>query len=185
MQTHRFDVSIDDAVRTLLNYDSQVISSASNAFLAYSKRDGFDEGKRTFPYFVGIVKNKQQELDASRVQTDSGILQTQRLLAQLEANRRQVAKEAEQERQALRTRPEQVILQYAEMLLAGRLHFLRKRSLEGLRRGLKALRDLGRATLATLESLKATIQGWGKHSEELKRELLSLLAREFELAKSA
>ena len=77
-----------------------------------------------------------------------------------------------------------MILEYAEQLLRGRLHFLRERSLEGLRRGIKGLARLGRATRATLESLTVTIQSWGTYGEDLKAELVTMLVSEFGLAGS-
>lgn len=179
VKTHRLEVALDHAVRALLNYDSQVIASASSAFLAYSQRDGFDEGKRTFAYFMGIVSNKQQDLDEARVRSHLGTLQTERVRAEGAERDRQVRREKAEEAKDLREHPERVILQYAEMLLRGRFRFLREKSLEGLRRGIKALRGLRRATRATLESLKVTIQSWGKYGEDLKREMMSLLQAEF------
>ena len=184
VETHRFEVPLEKATRALLNYDSQVIGSASSAFFAYSQRDGFDERKRTFAYFMGIVRRKQKELDEGRLGTHLGLLRTERNRAEGEETRRQVETEEAEERQDLRARPERVILQYAELLLSGRLRFARERSLEGIRRGIKALRGLGRATRASFESITTTIRGWGKYGEDLKAEVVRLLAREFERASS-
>ena len=184
VETHRFEVPVEMATRALLNYDSQVIGSASSAFFAYSQRDGFDERKRTFAYFMGIVRNKQEELDAGRLATHLGLLRTERNRAEGEAARRQAENEEAEERQDLRTRPERVILQYADLLLSGRLRFARERSLEGIRRGIKALRDLGRATRASFESITTQIRSWGKYREDLKAEAVRLLAGEFQPAGS-
>lgn len=184
VETHRLEVPLERAIRALVNFDSQVIESASNAFFAYSQRDGFDERKRIFAYFMGIVRNKQKELDAGRLQSHIGSLKTQRVRAEAEEVCRQIQKEEAEERENLREHPERVILQYAELLLCGRLRFLRETSLEKLRRAIKALGHLGRATCATLESLKATIQSWGKYGEDLKGEMVKLLATQYELARS-
>ena len=59
-------VELDHAVKSLVEYDQNVIESASSAFSAYSQRDGFQESKRTFAYFMGIVKNKQKAVDQDR-----------------------------------------------------------------------------------------------------------------------
>ena len=184
VETHGLEVPLEEALRALLNYDSQVIQSASNAFFVYSCRDGFDEEKRTFAYFMGIVRNKQNELDAARIQSHLGTLQAERVRAEGEQARRQIQKEEAEEKENLRVEPERVILQYAKLLLLGRLRILRERSLDGIRRGIKALRGLGRGTRASFESLKATIQSWGKYDEELKEEMVKLLAAEFALERS-
>ncbi|MEK7716206.1 MAG: hypothetical protein AAB385_09030 [Planctomycetota bacterium] len=184
VETHRLEVPLERAIRALVKFDSEVIQSASGAFFAYSQRDGFDERKRTFAYFMGIVVNKHKELEVAQIRSHLGSLKTERVRAEGEEARRQIQKEEAEERENLRENPERVILQYAELLLSGRLRFLRERSLERLRRGIKALRRLGRATGATLESLKVTIKSWGKYGEDLKGEMVKLLAAEYELAKS-
>jgi hypothetical protein len=52
--------------KTLLKYDEKVIRDAEADFFAMSQRDSFSETKRTGQYFVGIVRNKQIELDRER-----------------------------------------------------------------------------------------------------------------------
>ena len=183
VETYRLEVPLDRAVRALVNFDTQAIQSASNAFFAYSQRDGFDERKRTFAYFMGIVANKQKELDQAAIRSQVESLKAQRVSAEAEEVRRQIQKEEAEEKESLRENPEGVILQYAKLLLSGRLRFLRERSLEKIRLALKALDRLGRATRATLESLTVTIQSWGKYGEDLKGEMVKLLAAEYALAR--
>jgi len=183
VETHRLEIPLESAIRALVNFDSQAIQSASSALFAYSRRDGFDDRKRTFAYLIGIVANKQKELDEAQIRSHLGSLKSQRVRAEGQEARRQVQKEEAQERDNLRENPEHLILQYAELLLSGRLRFLRESSLGKLRRAIKALRRLGRATRATLESLQTTIQSWPKYGEDLKREMVKLLAAEYELAK--
>lgn len=181
VETHRLEVPLENATRALLNFDSEVIASASSAFFSYSRRDGFDEQKRTFRYFMGIVVKKQKAIDEARVASHLGSLKVQKSRAEGEELRHQARQEATEEAEDLREHPEKVILQYADLLLSGRLRFLKEKSLQGLRRGIKALRRLGRWTRATLESLKLTIQSWGKYGESLKDEMVKLLIAEYEL----
>ena len=184
VETYRLEVPLDRAIGALVNFDSQAIQSASNALFAYSQRDGFDERKRTFAYFMGIVSNKQKALDEAEIRSQIGSLKAERVRAEAEEVRRQIHKEEAEERESLRDDPERVILQYAKLLLSGQLRFLRERSLEKIRRAIKALGRLGRATRATLESLTVTIQSWGKYGEDLKGEMVKLLAAEYALARS-
>jgi hypothetical protein len=53
-------------LKTLLKYDERVIREAEADFFALSQRDSFSETKRSGQYFVGIVRNKQIELDRER-----------------------------------------------------------------------------------------------------------------------
>jgi transposase InsO family protein len=177
---HRFVVAIEEAVKALLPFDREIIEGASSAFFALSQRQGFDERKRTFPYFMGIVRNKQVKLDASRRRAHHLDLQAARSLAGIEEARRAVEKERFQEVEELRTQPERVVLRYCELLLTGSLRFLRARGLEGLRRGLEALQARGRATRAVLEHIAGTIKSWGKFTEKLKEEMVKLLFEEGE-----
>ena len=65
----RHRLHVDDRERflkTLLKYDEKAIREAEAAFFALSQRDSFSETKRTGQYFVGIVRNKQIELDRER-----------------------------------------------------------------------------------------------------------------------
>ena len=50
----------------MLKYDEKVIREAEADFFALSQRDRFSESKRTGQYFVGIVRNKQIDLDRER-----------------------------------------------------------------------------------------------------------------------
>ena len=177
---HRFDISAEDASRALDRYDIAIIESASRAFFIQSKRDGFDELKRTFAYFEGIARNKQKDLDADRLRTEAGFQKTARLRAQGEHHQRELLQEKKEEDATLRAHPERVVLHYADMLLRGSLRFLKEQSLQGLRRGLQALKKLGRATEATRDRLVATIGSWGQYSEELKSDLVKLFILEYD-----
>jgi transposase InsO family protein len=181
LRRHRLAVQLDGAVRALLPYDLRVIESASAALLIQSQRDGFDERKRTFAYFMGIVRKKQQDVDAERRRSHHLAHETAKRLEEIERDRRVVEKERLQEEEDLRVQPEKVVLWYCGMLLSGGLKLGRGRWLEGLRRGLQGLRRLGRATRAVLERLAGTIRSWGKFQEKLKEEMVKLLFEEWEL----
>lgn len=53
-------------LKTMLKYDEKVIREAEADFFAQSQRDTFSETERTGQYFVGIVRNKQIDLDRER-----------------------------------------------------------------------------------------------------------------------
>jgi len=181
---HGFEVPLPEALKALVNYDQEVIESSSDAFFVQSARDGFDKRKRTFRYLVGIARNKQKDIDAARLRSRIGTLDGERVRAEGEAARQKLREEEREEAEALRRQPERVILQYAEMLLRGRLRFLRERWLAGLRRGLRALGEIGRATHAMLENLAVTIRSWGEYSEDLKEEMVKLLVSEYQIVRS-
>jgi hypothetical protein len=178
LRRHRLAVEIDDALQALLPYDLRVIESASTALFVQSQRGGFDERKRTFAYFMGIVRNKQRELDTERRRSHHLAQETARRLAEIKGQQELVEKERRQEEEDLRLQPEKVILWYSRMLLSGGLKLARPRWIEGLRRGLKALRKLGRANRAALENLAGTIRSWGKFQERLKEQMVKLLFEE-------
>lgn len=180
LRRHRLGVQVGEAVRALLPYDLRVIESGSTALFVQSQRDGFDERKRTFAYFLGIVRNKQREVDTERRRSHHLAQETARRLEEMERDRRVIEKERLQEEEDLRVQPEKVVLWYCGMLLSGGLKLGRARWLEGLRRGLQALRKLGRATHAVLERLAGTIRSWGKFQERLKEEMVKLLFAEGE-----
>jgi transposase InsO family protein len=185
LKRHRLEATVDDALRALLPYDLRVIESAGNAFFVQSHRDGFDERKRTFAYFLGIVRNKQKEVDQERLRAHIAARETAKHLAETEEARRIVEKERAQEKEELRVEPEKVVLRYCDLLLRGGLWVWRKRWLEGMRRGLQALQKLGRATRVVFESLAARIRGWGRFKEGLKNEMVKLLLAEWDQVKAA
>ncbi len=176
----RLPATLEDAVKALLPYDDTVIQHSSDAFFVQSNRDGFDERKRTLPYFVGIVRNKQKESDAELRRAEYLRLETARKLAAMDEDRRKIEEEKRREAEELRVRPENTILWNCDMLLRGRLELARGRWVEGLRRGLEALRKLGRATRGAIEGLADTIRSWGRYREELKEAMAKLLWEEAE-----
>ena len=175
LSRYGFEEPLERALKTLLPYDEQVIRSASTAFFVASERDGFDERKRTFAYFVGIVRNKQKELDADRLRSELARQATERHLEEARAHERELAAERAEEERDLREAPERVALEYARLLLVGKLHLMRRTWTEKLDRALRALLRRGRAQRATLERLAATIRSWGEFAEALKDEMVALL----------
>ena len=143
-------------------------------------RKGFDERKRTFAYFMGIVRNKQKEADTERLRAEHLRRDTARRLAEMEAERKRIEEEKRRDAEDLRLRPEEVILWNCDMLLRGSLRLARQRWLEGMRSGLEALRKLGRATRAVLDEIAATIRSWGKYRDEIKEVVATLLFEEAE-----
>ena len=178
LRRHRLTAEIDDALRALLPFDDGVIQRASDAFFVQSARNGFDERKRTFAYFMGIVRNKQRKLDTERLRAEHLRQETAGKLAAVESERKRVEEEMRREAEELRLRPEKVILWNCEMLLRGSLKLARRRWLEGMRSGLEALRKLGRASRTVLEGMAATIRSWGNFGEELKEAVVKLLLEE-------
>lgn len=177
---HRLEVGLEEALGALLRYDEQVIRNASNAFLVSSQRDGFDERKRTFAYFMGIVRNKQKEIDAERIRRRLEVENTEKLRAQQREEERQRERQKAQEIEDLRHRPERVVLEYARKLLVCRLRYMRKTFGEGLRGGLQALLKLGRGSRGQLEELAGAIRGWPEFAEALKEQMVALLFATFE-----
>jgi hypothetical protein len=160
------------------SYDLRVIDSASNAFFLQSQPDGFDERKRTFAYFVGIVRNKQKEIDEARLRARFAAENGRKERQEFEEHRHRLQREKAQEEEDLKSNPERVVLNYSRLLLSGGLGLMRCTWLQGLRKGLRALHSLGRAMQRILEQLAMTIQSWGKYSEELKRQMVDLLYAE-------
>ena len=127
---------------------------------------------------MGIVRKKQKEADAERLRAEYLRRETARKLSAMDEDRRKIEEERRRDAEELRVRPENTILWNCEMLLRGSLQLGRRRALEGMRSGLKALGKLGRATGAVLEGLAAMIRSWGKYREDLKEEVAKLLLEE-------
>jgi hypothetical protein len=176
----RLPASIDEAIRALLPYEPGVIQRSSDAFFVQSSRKGFDERKRTLVYFRGIVRHKQQDADAERLRSEHLNRDTARKRVEMERRRRQIAEEMHRDAEDLRLRPEKVILWNAEMLLRGSLELARDRWLAEIRRGLDALRKLGRATAAVIDQMAATIRSWEKYREDARETVTRLLFEEVE-----
>jgi hypothetical protein len=176
---NHFEVDFSRALKSLVPYDSQVIESSSRAFFVASRREGFDEQKRNFAYFMGIVRNKQKAVDSSREKEIYGTQESRRFKEKLEAERRKLAEEKAQERDDLANEPERVILEYSKLLLSGSLRFMRRTCLREIREGLSSLATLGRSHVRVIENLSLTIRGWGEFREELKGEMIDLLFGEY------
>lgn len=180
LDDHRFEVDLDRAVNALRWYDRAIIESASRAFYVQSKREKFKETKRTFAYFMGIVKKKQAALDAGRSLDYYSTQKLRRFKENAEIEQKEVAEEKAQERKDLLEKPEQVILEYSRLLLSGGLDFMRRTCLGMIRKGLSSLVRLGRAQRRVIEGLSLTIRGWGEFGEDLKSEMVDLLFAEYE-----
>jgi transposase InsO family protein len=180
LRRHRLPAALGHAIEALLPYEPGVIQRSSDAFFLQSERKGFDEGKRTFAYFMGIVRNKQKEADTERLRAEYLRRDTARRLAELEEHRKQIEEEKRRDAEDLRLRPEKVILWNCDLLLRGSLQLGRRRALDGMRAGLDALRKLGRATRDAIDGMAATIRSWEKYREELKEAAAKLLVEEAE-----
>jgi hypothetical protein len=180
LRRHRLQVTVDGALRALLPFDLGVIQRASDALFVHSQRDGFDERKRTFAYFMSIVRNKQREADSERLRSEHLRRETALRLAAMDQERKCLEAEKRRAEEDLRLRPEKVILWNCEMLLRGSLRLARGRWVEGLRRGLESLRRLGRGSRAALDGMAATVRSWEKYQEELKEAVVKLLVEEGE-----
>ena len=179
LKEHGFeDCGLDHALKSLVHFDTAVIESASSSFSAYSKRDGFQESKRTFAYFMGIVRNKQKQLDQSRRNAAADVLNAQRLFDQIARQEELVEKERRQEQEELRTEPQRVVMRYASLLMKGSFKRFYDLSLQGIRKGLRALLSLGKTTAQIFESLKLAVQALPQFSEEIKDRMISLLSEE-------
>jgi transposase-like protein len=174
------DVEFDHALESLVAFDTAVIESASCAFSAYGKRDGFQESKRHFAYFMGIVRNKQQAVDQDHRNAAADVLRAQRLIDKNAAADQGLEEEQRQERHELTTQPEAVVLRYAQLLMQGRFRWLRETCLRHIREGLRALSRLGRTSTQILESLAVTIRGQPHFAEDIKDRMVSVLSEELE-----
>ena len=180
LRRHRLAADADDAIRALLPYEPGVIQRSSDAFFVQSERKGFDEGKRTFAYVMGIVRNKQKEADSERLRAEHLRRETARRRAESAEHRRRLEAQERQGDEDLRLRPEKVILWNCDMLLRGGLRIAMGRWLGGVRDGLQALQGLGRASRAAIDAMAATIRSWGKYRDELKEAVAKLLVEEAE-----
>ncbi len=182
IKAHRFDIKKERALDILVHFDLCVIESAGCAFSAYSKRDGFDERKRHFAYFMGIVKNKQKEVDKARRESAADFLRTERLLDEKAAHDHEVEEERRQEKRDLESRPERIILKYADLLMRGRFRWLRKTCLSRIRDGLLAFQRLGKTGPQIVELLTLKIRSLPDFAEDLKDRMVKLLSEEVEKA---
>lgn len=180
LRRHRLPAVLDDAIEALLPYEPGVIQRSSDAFIVQSERKGFDERKRTFAYFMGIVRRKQKEADTERLRSEHLRRETARRLAEQAENRRRLEAEGRHDAEDLRLRPENVVLWNCEMLLKGSLRIARSRWIKGIECGLEALRKRDRASRAAIDAMAATIRSWGKYREELREAVANLLFEEAE-----
>jgi hypothetical protein len=179
---HPLEVTVEDAMKALLRYDECVIRGASNAFFVASERDGFDENKRTFAYFMGIVRNKQKELDQDRIRSQ---IESENSARRLASQRQEALDRKREKGRQLREQPESVVLNNARLLLLGRLHILRSRFTAGMKCGLEAMEKLGRSSRAQIEELASTIRGWEEFLQMLREKVIALLFSEEERTKGS
>ena len=179
VKEHKFkDVELDHALKSLVHFDTSVIEGASSSFFAQSKREGFEESKRSFAYFMGIVRNKQRRLDQSRRNAQADVLNARRII---DENRRQeelIDGEERKELEELRTQPQAVVMRYARLLMKGRFKRLRNLCLEGIRKALRALFRVGKTKSQIFEALKLSVQALAEFSEEIKERMIALLFEE-------
>lgn len=99
-------------LKTMLKYDEKVIREAEADFFVLSQKDTFSETKRTGKYFVGIVRNKQIELDRERKRKlyQKRYSLDQQWQERRESYRRKVEELKEEE--TLRKYPENVLLNW-------------------------------------------------------------------------
>lgn len=179
LKTHGFDLPLDEALDALVGFDHVIIQHADAAFVVARQRDGFDERKRHFAYFMGIVRNKQKELDKARLESRLDHYRAQRVFDGSAAQDAAIAEEKQEERRQLATEPEKVILKYSEILMRGRFRLMRDKWLARIREGLKALRRLGRTGRIVLENLTIAIRGFADFEEQVKERMGRILAEEF------
>jgi hypothetical protein len=181
---HRLEVELKRALKALQNFDDGAIESASRAFYVASKRKNFDEKKRTFAYFMGIVKNKQKPTDEYYRKRYSSIQAERRFKAAGEAHRKSIKEEQAQEKKDLRDAPERVILEYSSQFLLGGLRLREQTCAQKIREGFVALRKLGRLKKRVIESLALKIRSWGDFTEKLKQAMIERLFSEYRAVKA-
>ncbi len=179
LKTHSFELPLDEALNALVSFDHVIIQHAEAAFFVARQRDGFDPRKSHFAYFMGIVRNKQKELDQARLGSRLDHYAAQTVFDESAAQDAAIAKEDQQERGQLATEPEKVILKYSHLLMRGRFRLMRDTWLARIREGLKALRRLGRTTRIVLENLTIAIRGFSDFAEDVKERMGRILAEEF------
>ena len=155
-----------------------MIASSSRAFYVTSRRDVFEETKRSFAYFMGIVRRKQRESDSARLRRRSELDRTRQRLEHDRRHDRAVERERVQELEDLRKNPERVVLSVADRLMRGEFRLLVTSLRAKLSSALESLQRLGRNTKRGIEELGFAIRSLAEPSEELKRRMLELLEQE-------
>lgn len=179
VEANRLEIELEHALESLLRYDSSVIASSSRALRVASQRDGFEEKKRNFAYFMGIVRKKQSEVDKARARLELEAQETRRRKAEIEAEQRKVDEERAEERRQMEQEPERVILTYARRMLQGRLVVARNLWERRIQQALESLDRLGRARDRVLGRLTVEIHTWSEFAESLKEELVSWLVERY------
>lgn len=179
LKTYGFEVPLDKALDALVGFDHVIIQHAEAAFCVARQRDGFDPRKNHFAYFMGIVRNKQKELDKARLGSRLDQHAAQTVFDGAAAQDAKIANEEQEERTQLATEPEKVILKYARILMLARFRLLRDKWLARIREGLKALRRLGRTGRIVLENLTIQIRGFADFEAQVKQRMGRILAEEF------
>ena len=162
IQRNRLEVSDLQRFQKVLNrYDMKAIHQAEEDFYAYSQRQSFEETKRTGQYFVGIVRNKQIEIDHEKKKE---LLKKRYLIHEKWKKNRQELQRIQQEKEAEKNRkkyPEKVVVQ-------------------GLVEGKKIVQIIGKVPGFLLKEIRKSLeiilskQNWKMYLERLKKEIMSL-----------
>ncbi len=162
IERNRLEVTdIDRFKKALSKYDSKAIEEAEDAFYAYSVREAFEETKRTGQYFVGVVKNKQIEIDQERKKE---ILKNRYCTNEEWKRKKESLKQIKQEKEA-----ERMMKKHPE-----------KEIVKGLIEGTKIIKVLDRVPGFILAEIKKGLgiivskQNWKTYLERMKQEIMSL-----------
>ena len=183
---HRFqDVTLDKAIAVLVHFDGNVIEGAFCAFAAYSKRDGFDEQKRHFRYFMGIVKKMQAATDKNRRNAAAAVLRAQQLLDAETVHDQELQEEQRREEEDLATEPQKVILTYCELLMKAHFRWLWDRCIPRIRDGLESFVRRGRTRTNILDTLSLALGAMPQFAEDIKAHMMHILGEQIDLVMGA
>lgn len=147
--------------KALCSYDTQAIKKAEDDFYAYSSRENFYEPKRTGQYFVGIVRNKQIEIDQQR--------RRELLRQRYYIDEKWKQKRAEIERLRETREAEERRRKYPEKELVGWLVNVKKIS-----KAINTVPDLFIAEIRKCLKIICSKQNWKNYYERMKEEIMSL-----------
>ncbi len=152
--------------KTLNSYDTKALEQSENDFYVYSRKENFDKSKRTGQYFIGIVKNKQREIDVSKKEE----LVKSRYFFDKEKEKKRLKLEQVQEKKRLseenKKHPEKGLVTW-------------------LVNSMNLLANIGKVPNFFVDKIKSRLkffmfkQNRKKHFERLKREIMCLV--EFDL----
>lgn len=168
IKRNRLEVSdVERFTKTLERYDMKALRQSEEDFYAYSHRDKFEESKRTGQYFVGIVRNKQIEIDRhnkAEVAMKRYLVNEKWRKKREEVKRIQERKKVEEER---KKHPEKEVVRW-------------------LVDGMRLLKCIGKVPSIFVDKIKKCLKiilskhDWKKHFERLKIEIMSLDGYELE-----